>query len=80
MKVQICRLWCAALVLAALLGTATLLAHDSHRECKSLSMGHYHFQYSRRPVPGEQAVAMADNVIGSIASMTSTHAWGSMGR
>lgn len=72
MKVQICRLWCAALVLAALLGSATLCPTTATASAKVFRWDIITFNAQGAPVPGGEAVALADNVMGSIASMTLT--------
>jgi hypothetical protein len=54
MKVQICRLWCAALVLAALLGTATLCPTTATASAKVFRWNTITFNTQGAPSPADR--------------------------
>lgn len=72
MKIEISRLWCAALIVTALLGSATLSPMTATASAKVFRWDIIKFNSQGAPIPGGQAVALADNVVGAIASMTLT--------
>src|SRR5713226_2030942 len=72
MKAQICRLWVAALALTALLGSATLSPTAATMSAKVFRWDIITFDSQGHPIPGGKASALADNVAGSIASITLT--------
>ena len=72
MKAQICRLWIAAFALAVLLGSATLSPTAATMSAKVFRWDIITFDSKGNPIPGGNASALADNVGGSIASITLT--------
>lgn len=69
MKLEISRLRCAALIVTTLLVSAPMKATAN---AKVFRWDIITFNSQGAPIPGGQAVALADNVVGAIASMTLT--------
>jgi len=72
MKAQLCRLWVAAFALTALLGSGTLSPTAATMNAKVFRWDIITFDSKGNPIPGGKASALADNVAGSIASITLT--------
>jgi hypothetical protein len=75
MRVLICRLWFAVFTLTVLLGSATLSPTTATASAEVFRWDIITFNSQGNPIPGGTAVALADNVVGSIASITLTGFW-----